>query len=225
MNIPPPLSGPEFGPVNTTGNIQQLVILIHGLGADGSDLIDLAPHFAAYAPNARFISPNAPEICDMAPPGMQTGFQWFSLQKRTDSDMLTGARTAESVLNKFIDDQLEKYNLSEDKLALIGFSQGTMMALFVAMRRKKQIAGIIGFSGLLIGKEELANEIISRPPTILVNGDKDELVPVKQQPIAIEKLRESGVEVEGHIRPNLGHSIDMGGIQIACDFLSKIFNK
>jgi phospholipase/carboxylesterase len=224
MSDIPSLVGPEFGPTNTSGDAQQLVILVHGLGADGFDLIGLAPHFAKVLPNARFVSPNAPEICDMAPPGMQSGYQWFSLQQRGEEDMLTGARSAEPILNKFIDDQLAKYNLTEDNLALIGFSQGTMMSLFVGTRREKEIAGIVGFSGRLIGKDELAAEITSRPPMVLVNGDQDELVPVDQQAIAIEKLKAADVEIEGHVRPGLGHSIDAEGIKIACNFLTKIFN-
>jgi phospholipase/carboxylesterase len=159
----------------------------------------------------------------MVPPGMQSGYQWFSLLLREEENMLYGARSAEPILNKFIDDQLAKYNLSEDKLALIGFSQGTMMSIFVGTRREKPVAGIVGFSGRLIGKDELADEITPRPPMVLINGDQDELVPVDQQPEAIEKLQAAGVTVESHIRPGLGHSIDAEGIQIACDFLKKIF--
>jgi phospholipase/carboxylesterase len=223
MTTLPSLVGPEYGSTDTSKEAEQLVILVHGLGADGFDLIGLAPHFANVLPNARFVSPNAPELCDMAPPGMQSGYQWFSLQQREEADMLAGARSAEPILNKFIDDQLEKYGLSEDKLALIGFSQGTMMSLFVGTRREKAIAGIVGYSGRLIGKDVLSDEITSRPPIVLVNGDQDELVPVDQQPIALEKLQEVGVEAEGHIRPGLGHSIDAEGIQIACDFLIKVF--
>ena len=223
MNALPSLVGPEYGPTDTSGEAQQLVILVHGLGADGFDLIGLAPHFAKVLPNARFVSPNAPELCDMAPPGMQSGYQWFSLQQRGEEHLLTGARSAEPILNKYIDDQLEKYGLSEDKLALIGFSQGTMMSLFVGTRREKAIAGILGFSGRLIGKDVLADETTSRPPMVLVNGDQDELVPVEQQPIALEKLQAAGISAEGHIRPGLGHSIDEEGIQIACNFLTKVF--
>lgn len=225
MNNTPSLIGPEFGPANTSGNVEQLIILLHGLGANGFDLINLAPHFSEVMPNARFISPNAPENCDMTPVGNQLSYQWFSLQSRREPDMLAGAKVAEPILNKFIDEQLKKYNLKDDKLALIGFSQGTMMSLFVAMRRKTSIAGVIGFSGQLVGKEELENEIISHPPTILVNGDQDELIPIQEQEIAIQKLLAAGVEAEGHIRPNLGHSIDPEGIKIASDFLKTIFNQ
>jgi phospholipase/carboxylesterase len=224
MDNTPTLVGPEFGPINTSDKTKQLIIFLHGLGADGFDLINLAPHFAKVLPNARFISPNAPENCDMAQPGIQAGFQWFSLQRREEADMLAGARKAEPILNKFIDDQLIKYGLKEDKLALIGFSQGTMMSLFVATRRKTTIAGVIGFSGQLVGKEELVTEITSCPPVVLVNGDQDELIPVQKQQIAVKQLGAVGIEVKGHIRPNLGHSIDAEGIKIGCDFLEKIFN-
>jgi phospholipase/carboxylesterase len=224
MDNIPELVGPEFGPLDTSHNAKQLIILLHGLGADGFDLINLAPHFAKVLPNARFVSPNAPENCDMAPPGVHAGFQWFSLQKREEADMLSGARTAEPTLNKFIDDQLLKYGLKEDKLALIGFSQGTMLSLFVATRRKTKIAGIVGFSGQLVGKKELKAEVSSHPPVVLINGDQDELIPIQQQKIAIQHLRSAGIEAEGHIRPNLGHSIDTEGIKIGCDFLQKIFN-
>jgi len=223
LNFTSPLIGPEYGPADCSENVKQLVILLHGLGADGFDLISLAPHFAKVLPSARFISPNAPEICDMAPPGMQTGYQWFSLQHRTEEVMLAGARSCEPILNQFIDEQLEKYSLDENKLALVGFSQGTMVSLFVAARRKAAIAGIVGFSGRLIGQEVLEDEISSRPPAVLINGAQDELVPVEQQSIAINKLREVGVKAEGYIQPNLGHSIDDKGIQIGCDFLKKIF--
>ncbi len=223
MGTIPKLVGPEFGPVGKLDKIKQLVILLHGLGADGYDLINLAPHFARVLPNAKFISPNAPEDCDMAPPGARAGFQWFSLQKREEPDMLAGARSAGPILNSFIDEQLEKYNLSEDKLALIGFSQGTMISLFVATRRKARIAGVVGYSGRLLGKDVLANEITSYPPVVLVNGDQDELIPFQEQRIAIKHLKALKVEVEGHIRPNLGHSIDAEGIKIGCDFLEKIF--
>ena len=108
MTTNPPLTGPEYGPVDSNNNIETLVILLHGLGADGSDLISLAPHFSSVLPNARFISPNGPEICDMAPPGFRSGYQWFSLNERTEESMLEGAQTCEPILNNFIDQQLEK---------------------------------------------------------------------------------------------------------------------
>jgi len=219
MNDIPTLSGPEFGP-SAEGEIEQLVIFAHGLGADGQDLIGLAPHFARVLPNARFVSPNAPFPCDMSP----SGYQWFSLAERSEESMLAGAQMARPILDAYIDQQLAAYGLAEDKLALIGFSQGTMMSLFTAPRRANPVAGIIGYSGRLIGPEIFARDIQCRPPMVLINGDRDELVPVTQQPEAIEIMEQAGIQVEGHIRPGLGHSIDEAGIEIGCRFLQRIFD-
>jgi len=212
------LSGPEFGPA-AGSYIEQLVILCHGLGADGNDLIGLAPYYAQVLPNAKFISPNAPFPCDMAP----YGYQWFSLQERSEEAMLAGAQMARPILDAFIDRQMENHGLAEDKLALIGFSQGTMISLFTAPRREKPVAGVVGYSGRLIGKDLIADEIRCHPPMVMINGDRDELVPAEVQPIAVETLSAAGIEIEGHIRPGLGHSIDEEGIRIAQNFLQKIF--
>ena len=109
------------------------------------------------------------------------GYQWFSLQNRDESSILNGVQTAAPILNQFIDQQLEKFNLTEDKTFLVGFSQGTMMSLYVAPRRQKPLAGIIGYSGRLIGGNDLKNNIRSYPPVLLVNGDMDDLVPSELQ--------------------------------------------
>ena len=210
----PNLSGPVFGPVNG-GTPKQLIILCHGLGADGNDLIGLAPHYAEVLPDAIFISPDAPFRCDMSP----FGFQWFSLQDRSEGAMLAGVQKAQIILNAFIDQQLAKYHLAENKLALVGFSQGTMVSIFTAPRRKISVAGVVGYSGRLIGKDLMAQEIRCKPPMVMINGDQDELVPGNLQPAAISTLRDLGVDIEGHMRPGLGHSIDDVGIQIAQDFL------
>ena len=214
----PTLSGPEFGPASG-GKPKQLVILCHGLGADGNDLIGLAPHYAKVLPNAIFVSPNAPFQCDMSP----FGYQWFSLQERTEEAMLAGAQTAQPILDAFIDQQLAKYKLTERNLALVGFSQGTMVSIFTVPRRKIPVAGVVAYSGRLIGKDLMAQEIRCNPPMVMINGDQDELVPVTLQPAAVDTLRALGVKIEGHIRPGLGHSIDDVGIKIAQDFLSALF--
>ncbi len=219
MNDLPTLTGPEFGPAGGD-EIAQLVILCHGLGSDGKDLIELAPYYAKVLPNAKFLSPNAPFPCDMTP----YGYQWFSLQERTEEAMLAGAKMAHPILNAFIDQQLETHNLTDDKLALIGFSQGTMMSLFTAPRRRHPVAGVVGYSGRLIGKDLTASEINCRPPMVMINGDQDELVPAEAQPIAVEALSAAGIEIQGHIRPGLGHSIDEEGIRIAQDFLRLCFD-
>ena len=217
------LSGPNYRSEDSSEQIEQLIILVHGLGADGNDLIGLAPYFAEVCPNALFIAPNGPEKCDMIPMHAEIGYQWFSLQNRGEAAMLEGARMVAPTLNGFIDQQIEKYTLQENQVALIGFSQGTMMSLFCGTRRKKDIAGIIGFSGQLVGKEVLKNEIASYPPILLINGDQDELIPIQEQEIAVKILKQENISVEGHIIRGLGHSIDFEGIQMAREFLTKIF--
>jgi phospholipase/carboxylesterase len=217
-NDVPTLSGPEFGPASGS-NPKQLVILCHGLGADGNDLIGLAPHYAKVLPNAKFVSPNAPFQCDMS----SFGYQWFSLQERSEEAMLAGAQKAQPILDAFIDQQLAKYKLTERNLALVGFSQGTMVSIFTVPRRKKPVAGVVAYSGRLIGKDLMTQEIRCKPPMVMINGDQDELVPVTLQPAAVNTLRDLGVNIEGHIRPGLGHSIDDVGIKIAQDFLSALF--
>lgn len=217
MSDTPTLSGPIQEPAS--GDTQQIVLLLHGVGADGNDLIGLAPYFARDLPNAKFVAPNAPYPCDMAP----MGYQWFSLQVRTAENMLAGAQSTRPILDAYIDQLLAEHGLTPDKLALVGFSQGTMMSLFVGPRRSQALAGILGYSGRLIGAEILADEIASRPPVVLVNGDKDELVPVETQSEAVVSLEAAGVDVEGHVHPGLGHSIDEQGVEKGIAFLSKIF--
>ncbi len=217
MNDIPDLIGPTFGPA-AGGAPKQIVILCHGLGADGNDLIGLAPYYARKLPNAVFHSPNAPLRCDMA----AYGFQWFSFQTRAPEDMLAGVRAAAPILDRFIDRQLEKYNLPPEKLALVGFSQGTMMSLFTAPRRATAIGGVVGYSGRLIGAEVFAAEVKSKPPILLINGDADELVPVANQPHAVEALEAAGIHVEAHIRKGLPHSIDEEGIEQGTDFLARV---
>ena len=213
----PDLVGPTLGPT-AGGAPEQIVILCHGLGADGNDLIGLAPYYARKLPHAVFHSPNAPLRCDMA----AYGYQWFSFQTRTPENMLAGVRTARPILDRFIDRQLEKYDLPPEKLALVGFSQGTMMSLFTAPRRVKPIAGVVGYSGRLIGPEVFAAEVKSKPPVLLINGDADELIPASDQAPAVAALTAAGISVEAHIRKGLPHSIDEEGIEQGTDFLARV---
>jgi phospholipase/carboxylesterase len=204
------LSGPQIGPAKG-GKPKSLIILLHGLGSDGQDLISLAPFFAPDLPHAHFISPNAPYPSDMAP----MGYQWFSLRDWSPQTMLKGAHEAAPALNLFIDVQLKRFGLSEDRLALIGFSQGTMMALYTALRRPKACAGIVGFSGAMIGEEG----IISKPPVCLVHGQQDTVVPFGAMALAGAVLKAHGIPYETHARPDLGHGIDPEGLGIAAKFL------
>ena len=211
------LDGPRFGPA-AGGAAQQLVILLHGLGADGQDLIGLAPHWAQALPNAAFVSPNAPFPCDMSP----FGYQWFSVQDRTPEAMLGGVRAAAPALDSFIDKELAAVGLDESKLALVGFSQGTMMSLYVGPRREKQLAGIVGFSGRLIAPEQLAEEIKTRPPVLLAHGTADEVVPVESMALAEQGLQAAGLQVETITCPGIGHGIDQNGLVRGAAFLQEV---
>jgi phospholipase/carboxylesterase len=211
------LDGPRFGPA-AGGPADQLVILLHGLGADGQDLIGIAPHWAQVLPNAAFVSPNAPFPCDMAP----HGYQWFSVQDRSPEAMLSGVRMAASPLDDFIDRELERAGLDEGKTALVGFSQGTMMSLFVGPRRERQLAGIVGFSGRLIAPELLPQEIKSRPPVLLAHGTEDPVVPYESMAQAEKGLAAAGIEVETLSCPGIGHGIDQNGLVRGAEFLHQV---
>jgi phospholipase/carboxylesterase len=210
------LDGPRFGPAGG-GQPDALVVLAHGLGADGNDLIGLAPQLGQVLPGAAFVSPHAPFPCDMAP----FGRQWFSLQERSPDSILAGVRAAAPLLNGFIDAELARHELGDDRLALIGFSQGTMMSLYVALRRAAPCACVLGYSGALIGAEELAAEITCKPPVLLIHGEADEVVPVQALPHAVAALQACSVPVTGERRPHLGHGIDPEGLGLGARFLSE----
>lgn len=197
---------------------KSIVILLHGLGANGRDLIDLARYWEESLPDTVFVSPDAPFLCDMAP----VGFQWFSLQDWNLETMLEGAKTAEPILNDFISKMLEHYDLPDEKLALVGFSQGTMMSLYAGPRRAKRIAGVLGYSGALIGGEGLSDAAIHKIPVRLVHGDIDFVVPVQAYQMAKATLESAGFEVSGGITRGLAHSIDEDGIVSGGEFLRAV---
>jgi phospholipase/carboxylesterase len=211
------LSGPSHGP-RSGKRPSRLVILLHGLGADGHDLIGLAPYWAPLLPEAEFLSPNAPFPCDMAP----YGYQWFSSQDRSQEARLAGVRAAAPILDAFIDEALAERGLKERDLALVGFSQGTMMALFVGLRREGAAAGILGFSGRLIAPELLSSELRSRPPVLLVHGTEDPLVPYHSLAEAKAALDGLGVAAETLTCPGIGHSIDEAGLRRGGAFLQQV---
>ncbi len=213
----PRLTGPSHPPASG-GKPRQLVLLLHGLGADGNDLIGLAPYWARLLPEAEFLSPNAPFPCDMGP----YGYQWFSLQDRSPMAVLAGVRAAAPILDAAIDAALSERGLAEKDLALVGFSQGTMMSLYVGLRRAAPVAGILGFSGALIGAETLAREIRAKPPVLLVHGDADPIVPFAALGMAEKALAAAGVKVETVTRPGLQHGIDEEGLKRGARFLKTV---
>lgn len=209
------LTGHSFGPA-AGGNPTALVVLLHGLGADGNDLISLAPELARSLPQAMFVSPDAPFPCDLAPYGRQ----WFSLQDRASAPVLEGTAMARPILDRFLDEALAVWNLKDDALALLGFSQGAMMALHTGLRRTNPPAAIVAFSGALIGEVPAASAR-GYPPVLLVHGEDDSVVPFSSYRFARTTLTAAGVSVEAVSRPGLGHGIDPTGLAAAKAMLAR----
>ena len=215
------LTGPRLAP--RSGKAKQLVVFLHGYGADGNDLIALGKEWQSLLPDAAFVSPNAPEACV----GAAMGRQWFTLTMREMNERWVGVQKAAPVLNEFLDAELAKHSLSPDRLALVGFSQGTMMALHVGLRRAAAPAAIIGYSGLHVMPENeaemprAAKEIVSKPPVLLVHGDRDDLIPPQALFMSAQSLSACGVPVEWHLSQGVGHGIDGEGLRHGGEFLAR----
>ncbi len=216
MSDLPQLNGPRVEPEG--GKPDKLVILCHGYGSNGDDLITLVPHLKRVLPDAVYVSPNAPEICYGAP----NGYQWFALTNLSQEERLVGTLKAAPTLHHFIDQELERYGLEEKDLVLIGFSQGTMMCLHVGLRRPSDIGGIVGFSGAMTLPENWQSDITSKPPVVLIHGEMDNVVPVELMHQAFIALQEIDVDVDNHVSPGVMHSIGPDGLHKALEFLAKL---
>jgi len=216
------LDGPRLNP--RSGAARQLVVFLHGYGADGNDLIDIGRAWQQYLPQAAFVSPHAPEPCGQAP----VGRQWFALTFRDPDERWVGVNKAAPLLQRFLDAELNRHRLPPSALALVGFSQGTMMALHVGLRRATAPAAIVGYSGLLVlppqgDIEAFAGEVTSRPPVLLVHGDRDELIPPQALFQAAQGLAALGLSVEWHVSAGIGHGIDAEGLRHGGEFLTRRF--
>ncbi|MBV8105859.1 MAG: dienelactone hydrolase family protein [Hyphomicrobiales bacterium] len=210
------------------GRANGLVVFLHGYGADGNDLIELGRQWRALLPQAAFVSPHAPERCLGAPMGRQ----WFALSNRPPDDPAgaedrwNGVVKARGAVDAFLDAELQRLGLDDSKLALVGFSQGTMMALHVGLRRSRAPAAIVGFSGMLVGEDRL-KEATARdargapPPVLLIHGDQDPLIPLEAMFVAAEALAGAQVPTQWHLSLGIGHGIDAGGLQHAGLFLAQ----
>jgi phospholipase/carboxylesterase len=214
------LDGPRLNP--RSGAARQLVVFLHGYGADGNDLIEIGRAWQELLPQAAFVSPHAPEPCGQAP----VGRQWFALTFRDPDERWSGVNKAAPLLDRFLDAELARHKLPPAALALVGFSQGTMMALHVGLRRAVAPASIVGYSGLLVERpdgdaEKFAAEIKSRPPVLLVHGDRDDLIPPQAFFQAMQGLAAVGVPVEWHLSAGIGHGIDAEGLRHGGEFLAR----
>lgn len=216
------IDGPRIAP--RSGVARQLVVFLHGYGADGNDLIEIGRQWRALLPDAAFVAPHAPEPCAMAP----VGRQWFALTMRDMDERWRGVVQARPVLDAFLDAELAKLNLDESALALVGFSQGTMMALHAGLRRPRAPACIVGYSGTLVGPEHLAEararDANGRPPPILlVHGDADELIPVDALFASTNALGEANIPCQWHLSYGVGHGIDEAGLLHGGLFVAQSF--
>jgi phospholipase/carboxylesterase len=218
------LDGPRLAP--RSGRARRLVVILHGYGADGNDLIEIGKVWQTLLPDAAFVAPHAPEPCEQAP----TMRQWFSLSSRAaDSpERWIGVNKARPVLERFLDAELGRLGLPASALALVGFSQGTMMALHVGLRRTVTPAAIVGYSGLLVlppdGElDAFAGEINARPPVLLVHGEEDSVIPAQALFQATDVLPALGIPVQWHMSAGVGHSIDPEWLRHGGAFLASNF--
>jgi|HubBroStandDraft_4_1064222.scaffolds.fasta_scaffold246442_2 phospholipase/carboxylesterase len=222
----PLLDGPRIAP--RSGAARQLVVLLHGYGADGKDLIEIGRQWQRLLPHAAFVAPNAPERMPMSPMGRQ----WFPLTMRDLGERWKGVTQARPALDAFLDAELARHGLKASALALVGFSQGTMMALHAGLRRQAAPAAILGYSGLLVldpakvqaGPEaasaDLAAEARAKPPILLVHGEADDLIPVTSLFESAEMLARAGIACEWHLSLGVGHGIDGDGLRQGGEFVA-----
>jgi phospholipase/carboxylesterase len=214
------LDGPRL-PARS-GRTRSLVVLLHGYGADGNDLIDLGRHWQAALPDTAFVAPNAPEPCAGAP----FGRQWFPLTFRDMGERWRGVQHALPALDKFLDGEIERSGLAAGSVALVGFSQGAMMALHAGLRLREAPAAILALSGLLVAPpgeppSVMKGDVVARPPVFLVHGDQDEVIPPEALYFSSQGLASLDVPAEFHLCRGVGHAIDAEALRLGGEFLRR----
>ncbi|HEY8033191.1 MAG TPA: phospholipase [Methylocella sp.] len=204
---------------------KQLVVFLHGYGANGNDLIAIGKQWRNLLPGAEFVAPNAPELCAQAPGGRQ----WFRLTMRDPNERWSGVNKTRPVLDAFLDAELDRHGLDDSKLALVGFSQGTMLALHAGLRRARPPAGILGYSGELVTPPERRDQVIAPapsgkpPPILLIHGSQDEIIPAEALFLSAAQLAQAKIPCQWHLSIGLGHGIDGEGLVHGGLFLAKCF--
>ncbi len=211
------IDGPRLPPASG-GQPRSLVVFLHGYGADGNDLIGLGREWARLLPDTAFVSPHAPEACAMSPAGRQ----WFPLTMRDPGEYARGVAAARPELDAFLDAEIEHTGVSEAKTALVGFSQGTMMALHTGLLRTRRLAGILGYSGLLADPAALKAGPTGPVPVFLIHGDRDEVIPVQALFAATQGLNAAEIPVEWHVSQGIGHGIAPDGLEMGGAFLGRL---
>ena len=219
----PALDGPRREA--PSGKTRQLIVILHGYGADGNDLLSIGAEWQKVFPDAACVAPNAHQPCEHMPMGRQ----WFSLSDRNPNERWTGACSAQPVIDAWLDAEIAKYGLAEKDVALVGFSQGAMMALHTGLRRKQRPAGILSYSGLLVGPEHLKETVrhtaATAPPIFLLHGSADGVVPVQSMFMSSNALGEAGIPCQWHLSVGLEHNIDPQGILLGALFLANCFGQ
>ncbi|MGJ3231596.1 MAG: alpha/beta hydrolase [Oceanicaulis sp.] len=208
------IDGPRIAP--KSGKAKKLVVLFHGYGSNGQDLIGLAQAWAPQFPDIAWASPNAPESV----PGFPGGYQWFPISRLDPALMEQGVRSAHASAEQFVKSELKRWELEGGDVLLVGFSQGTMMALHTGLRRDAAPAGILGYSGALAGPERLKDEMTCKPPILLIHGDQDEVLPLGMTLMAAQGLCAAGHGAEFHISAGIPHSIGPDGLELGQRFIA-----
>ena len=214
-----PLDGPRLVPLSNS-RPDALVVLIHGYGSNGEDLISLAAMMQPSLPGVAFVAPNAPSRI----PNMAAAHQWWPIETFSMAERAAGAAAAAPGLEDFITEELDRAELASDRLLLVGFSQGAMMALHVGLRRQDTPAGIVGISGMLVAPDRLSSEIASRPSVLLIHGTDDDVVPFGSMALASTALAEVNVRVETHVSRGVGHGVAPDGIEAATVFARRVLS-
>ena len=206
--------------INSGTSVRNVIILCHGYGGDGKDISIVAHYWKNFLPNTLFVCPNAPEVCKVNP----DGFQWFDLMDQADDEILSKSLSAENNLNKLIDEVIERNKLNINQISLVGFSQGCMISLQTALKRKDQIKCLIGYSGKILNPKHLSKNILSRPEIYLMHGDKDNVVPITSLLEAKDFFLKQDYQIKTKIFKNCEHRIPTEGLSAGLEFLKKNFN-